>query len=62
MIQLNILCHCVSQYGMISKSVHACVTPATSKHENFVFQEVPFLEILGFLWLFMFAQLLTDDE
>ena len=51
------------QYGMIFNFMHVCVTPGTSKHENFVFQEVPFLGNFGiFFGFFMSLQLLTDDE
>ena len=53
MIQLNITCYCVLQYGMIFNFVHVHVTPGTLKHENFMFQEVSFLgNFGGFFWLF----------
>ena len=51
MIQLNIMCCCVLQYGMIFNFMHVHATPGTSKHEIFVFQEVPFLGYFGF-WHF----------
>ena len=55
MIQLNITsCH-ILQYGMNFNFMHVCVTPGTSKCENFVFQEVTFLgnfaDFLAFLCL-----------
>ena len=64
MIQLNIMCHCVLQYGTIFNFMHVRATPGTSKCEIFVFQEVPFLGNFGdfFCGFFTSVQLLRDDK
>ena len=45
MIQLYISGCSVLQYGTIFNFVQVCATSASSKHEIFIFQEVPFLGI-----------------
>ena len=63
MIQLNIMCDHVLQYGTIFNFMHVRVTLGTSKCENFVFQEVPFLGNFGFFFgFFTSLQLLADDK